>query len=76
MHDHFITVLEDAFRRPRPLITLSPRTFQGSQQDAATGTINLENRFANLPVGDIADLAEEEGMKEQELPVVTSIQVD
>ncbi|KAF1847641.1 uncharacterized protein K460DRAFT_281363 [Cucurbitaria berberidis CBS 394.84] len=72
-HHYFITVLEDAFRLLRPFISLGPEAHRPGKPGATSDALPLQNRFANLTVEDVAEIAEKEGAEESKLPDVSNV---
>ncbi|KAF2658695.1 hypothetical protein K491DRAFT_766560 [Lophiostoma macrostomum CBS 122681] len=75
-HHYFITVLEDAFRVLRPFIALGPQTARTTEDDATRSVpLDLDNRFANLTVEEVVEVADEVALetKEKGLPDVARV---
>jgi hypothetical protein len=72
-HNYFVILLDNAFQILRPCISLGSRTSKSALQGISSDSITLENRFAGLIVEDIARIAEEEGVNEFDLSLVTSV---
>jgi hypothetical protein len=74
-HHYFITVLEDAFRVLRPFIALGPQAARAKEDGATSDSLNLENRFANLTVEEVVEVADEVALetKERGLPDVAKV---
>lgn len=68
-----MSVLEDAFRHLRPFISVGQQAAKDTQMTVPSGTIPLENRFAHLTVEDIVEIAENEGVTEEDLPAVIKV---
>jgi hypothetical protein len=71
--NYLVNLLDNAFQLLRPCISLGSRTAKSALQGISSDSITMENRFAGLTVEDIAGIAEEEGVKEFDLPLVTSV---
>jgi hypothetical protein len=72
-HQDFITVFEDAVQLLRPFISTGPQATRIGVELDASETLVVENRFANLSLKDVAELAEDEAVDELQLPVVTPV---
>lgn len=78
-HHYFITILEDAFRILRPFISVGPGVALSDRTPEADETptpLSLENRFANLTVEDIAEIADQEQADESNLPQVGKVELE
>ncbi|KAH7088848.1 hypothetical protein FB567DRAFT_578634 [Paraphoma chrysanthemicola] len=72
-HHYFVSILEDAFRLLRPFMSSGPRVAKNTQDRGDHGSNRIEDRFANLTVEDFAEVVEEEGIHEKDLPVVATV---
>lgn len=72
-HNYFITILEDAFRLLRPLLSFGPEAYRPKKQGVDPDVLPLTNRFADLTVEDVAAIVEQEGAEEANLPNVKNV---
>ena len=59
-HHHFIIVLNDAFRLPRPMISSGLQAARIGGKRFASDALGMENKFACLSLRDVAELADDE----------------
>ncbi|KAF2868870.1 hypothetical protein BDV95DRAFT_596572 [Massariosphaeria phaeospora] len=74
-HRYFIGILQESFRILRSSISSGPDVAHSESQDTehAAEPLALRNRFANLTIEEIADIAEHEEAEESSLPAVAEV---